>query len=189
VHAPRSVSQPVEEGILLKDRVRWSAVWAGMVVAFGTQLVLSALILAVALGSSANRGASPQPFSSAGIWTAIAALIALFLGGWTAARLAGVAGRLNGVWNGIVVWALALTLGTLAASLGVSGVLGYTGMGPGTPMGGATGGRLTEMMTSASNGAWWFFIGALVALIAAALGGLVGARPDVIVDGEARTTA
>lgn len=182
VRPPYAVEGRPESAHWFTDRVRWSSVWAGLVVAFATQLVLASLVFAIV--ASATPGVAPDP-GAVGLWTAIMALIALFLGGWTAARLAGITGRWNGIWNGVVVWALALTLGSVAAALGIGGVLGYTGM----PITGAAQQQLGQIMGTAITGAWWFFIGAILALLAAALGGLAGSRPVETTETEARATA
>jgi hypothetical protein len=180
------VAEPeVEKGLWLKDRVRWGPIWAGLVIALTTQLLLSALGVAIGIqGLMPVPGAiSTTAASTLGIWMAVSALISLFLGGLAAARFAGIAGTWNGVWNGVILWALALVLGTVAASLGASGLLGYFGRGFGGPFGAMPGMSATEAqraLAAASTGATWFIVGSILGLIAAAIGGAIGARAEVV---------
>ena len=165
--APAAAEWPVV-GV---ERVRWGAVWAGLLVAIATQMVLSAFGLAVGLYGTTGQGVGATPnWSALGLWTAVWGLISLFLGGWVSARLAGSPTAANGTWHGVVVWALALALGTLLGALGITGLLGFLP------------GRMTAMPgvapTDITNTAWGFFAGALIGLAAAAIGGAVGRRRD-----------
>lgn len=151
-------------------RIHWSSIWSGLLVAIATQMILTSFGLAIGLYSLTAQagGAIGIDWSAVGLWNSIWGLIALFLGGWVAARLATSLTSANGAWHGVIVWALTLTLGTLLAALGVTGVLSFlpsrvlatAGIGAGDVIGTA----------------WGFFIGALLGLAAAALGGALGAR-------------
>lgn len=180
------------EGWWLKDRIRWGPVWAGTLIAIACQLVLTMLGVAIGLSNARAAVTAPGAISSGvGIWTAIAALISLFIGGFVAARLAGVAGTWNGIWHGVVVWALALALGTIALSFGISGILGITsnvagvvgrtGAIPTGPGAAVTPAEAARAARAVSTGAWWFLLGAILALLAAAGGGALGSRPEAVV--------
>ncbi|MDO8682720.1 MAG: hypothetical protein Q7N50_04490 [Armatimonadota bacterium] len=181
---PYLTVEEVEQGLYLKDRIRWGPVWAGLVIALTIQLVLVAIGIAVGVQglTPATGEVSGTAAMTFGIWMAISALIALFLGGLAAARFAGIAGTLNGLWNGVVLWALTVTLGALAASLGASGLLGMFGrvMPPTTPMAGMTPAEIQQALNAASLGATWFVVGAILGLIAAAIGGAIGARREIV---------
>lgn len=166
-------AQPVERGILLKDRVRWAAVWGGYLIAFAFQIWLTAIGFAI-FGEGLGVAPATQATNLA-VWAGISALIALFIGGMLAARLGGIAGTDNGMYNGIVLWGLSFVILMVLASLGASGVLGamlgQTGgvpTAPGTP---------TTALGTATTGAWWFVLFQFLGLIAAAAGGALGARP------------
>ncbi|MBI3945102.1 MAG: hypothetical protein HY321_04230 [Armatimonadetes bacterium] len=155
------------------ERLSWGAVWSGLLVALATQMILSAFGLGLnlyGLTESATGGIAPN-LSALGLWTAIWALISLFLGGLVAARLANSLTAMNGIWHGIVVWALTLALGTLLTALGITGVFGF--LSP--RMMAAPGFGMGDIM----NTAWGFFIGSLLGLGAAVLGGWLGRRSDV----------
>ena len=71
--------------------------------------------------------------TGAGIWAGVSALIALFLGGFAAARLAGLPKRTDGVLHGLVTWGVVTLLAVYLISSGVgrllSGALGVVGQG------------------------------------------------------------
>jgi hypothetical protein len=91
-------------------RLSWGAIFAGLFVAMGLQLVLS--LLGVAIGLSAWSPATVggvdagDVATGVGIWAAVSALIALFAGGATTGRLAGILRRKDGALHGVVLWAL-----------------------------------------------------------------------------------
>ncbi|CAN5562648.1 hypothetical protein BH24GEM3_BH24GEM3_08930 [soil metagenome] len=94
-------------------RLSWGAIFAGLVVATGLHLALA--LLGVAIGLSAWNPADPFRTVGAddvamgvGIWTAISGIIALFIGGMTTGRLAGVLTRGDGALHGVVMWALTM---------------------------------------------------------------------------------
>jgi hypothetical protein len=169
-----------EEGIAVfgRDLVRWGPIWAGLLLALGIQFVLGAIGLAIALSAynptAANYGA--RVGSTLGIWTAISALIALFVGGYAAGRMAAVLGLRNGLTQGSIVWALALVLGTILSALGAVGLLGATAnIGPLlTGQMAVTGAQAQSIASTTASGAWWFVIGTILAWAAAAGGGMLG---------------
>jgi len=166
-------AQPVERGILLKDRVRWASVWGGYLIAFALQIWLTAIGFAI-FGEGLGVAPATQATNLA-IWAGVSALITLFIGGLLAARLGGIAGTDNGVYNGIVLWGLSFVILMILASLGASGVLGaMLGQTGGTP---ATPGTPGADLGVATTGAWWFVLFQFLGLIAAAAGGALGARP------------
>lgn len=105
------------------DRVRWSAVFAGLFTTISTFILLS--ILGLAIGASAfTPGDDLTGFgASAGIWSAVSALIAFFVGGMIAARAAAVTGRGNGALNGAMVWLVLIPLALYMVSSGIGSTL------------------------------------------------------------------
>jgi hypothetical protein len=181
----------------LRDRVRWAAVLGGVVIAFATQIVLTSLGIWVGLITvtpTATGGLPTGLATGLGIWTAIAGLIALFAGGWFAAREAGVAGRGDAMANGLTVWAVSLFLGVVLSSftslLGVGSLLGFRfGAGSTGDILSALGltalpnippDQVAAIRSFATNAAGWFVLGAIVSGIAAVLGGFVGARKRTV---------
>jgi hypothetical protein len=105
----------------------WSAIFAGATVAVGVWLVLHMLGIGIGL-----IAIDPDEVDSlraigigAGIWSVIAPLIALFVGGLVAGRMAPTINTANAAIHGAVVWALtgiaALLLLATAVSSAVRG--------------------------------------------------------------------
>ena len=72
-------------------RVKWAAVFAGLVVGIAVQMMLTLLGFAIGAWSIDLREAQPAggiPLST-GIWTGISMLISAFVGGYVTARLSG----------------------------------------------------------------------------------------------------
>lgn len=124
------------EGGGIFKRVSWGALFAGLVVALVVELVLTLLGMGIGLGSI-KPASEQQPFSGIGIgaaiWLGISTLIALFLGGWVTAKLAGSVRGLNGVLHSIVMWGLvtlvSFYLMTTAIGALISGAAGIVGKG------------------------------------------------------------
>src|SRR5262249_14235169 len=108
---------------------RWSAVFAGATVAIGLWVLLQTLGMGIGLVSSDldSKSALHNLASSAAIWTFIAPLIALFIGGVVAGRLGTTRERATGSLHGLVVWALTSAFG-LVLGLGIITVLALGAM-------------------------------------------------------------
>lgn len=105
------------------DRVRWAAIFAGLFTTISTFILLS--ILGLAIGASAfTPGDDLAGFGTgAGIWSAVSALLAFFVGGMIAARAAAVTGRGNGALNGAMVWIVMIPLALYLVSSGIGSTL------------------------------------------------------------------
>lgn len=108
-------------------RVSWGAIIAGVVIAFVTMLALSLLGLAIGLGTI-DPVEEQNPFAGLGtgaaIWWAVSMLVALFLGGWVAGRLAGVPRRFEAGLHGAVTWAVVTMLSVYFATSTVGRLIG-----------------------------------------------------------------
>jgi hypothetical protein len=102
-------------------RVSWGGVWAGVLVALGTLLLLSTLGLAVGIAANTGPGtAAPGTVgTAAAIWSGLSLLISLFLGGMASTRLGRISDRSTGMFEGALVWVI--TLGAILY-LGVRGL-------------------------------------------------------------------
>ncbi len=90
------------------SRIKWGAIFAGWVVGLATHMMLTLLGLAIGAWSIDLRqsGAMNGIPLGTGIWTGVSMLIAAFVGGYVAARLAGAFNRMDGVYHGATVWGL-----------------------------------------------------------------------------------
>lgn len=107
-------------------RISWGAIFAGAVVALVIQLMLNLLGLSIGFGAI-DPVTDENPLSGigtgAGIWLILSALVALFAGGWTAGRLAGLPLRTDGILHGFIAWAVATFVTLYLVSSGVGTVL------------------------------------------------------------------
>jgi hypothetical protein len=157
----------------LKDLVRWGPIIAGFATTLATLILMS--VLGGAIGATTlnqDAAAAQQNAGTFGlIWAALSAILAFFLGGWIAARTAGIGGRMAALVNSGLVWAFTLLFALTIAGLGLAGMGDSLGSVTGLdPSAGAAGTTTAEAMT-----ATWGTLAALVLGLASALvGGLVG---------------
>ncbi len=185
-----------------RDQVRWGPIIAGLVVALSTQLVLSALGVAVGAGTIGDSGAPRTDTSGVGvgigIWSIISLLISLFAGGWTAARTAGRMSRNTALLNGAILWASVLALSAWLLSSGVSGAFGVAASNagsvinqvsqtnptavPATPGQAAakvptiTAQQTRDIAGNTAKVSWSFVFGSLLGLVSSLIGSAVGHR-------------
>jgi hypothetical protein len=170
----------------LRDRVRWGPIWAGLITAIATFVLLT--VAAVAIGAQAvDSGADGEAAGMAGgIASAVIALLAFFVGGFVSARTAGVIGRGYGALNGFLVWALGVVIILALAAFGLGSLFGASGdlfaqyQQMGQPQADVDANAAIEGIRNGSIGA---VIGMLLPAVAASLGGWLGSRDeDVVVD-------
>lgn len=188
------------DAVEVKNRVQFGPIVAGIITAIGTMLILSVLGLAIGASALEPRDAGDTLGTAAAIWGGASAIIAFFLGGWVAAKTAAVAGAGSGMMNGLMVGFGILVLVLWLTGSGVSGLIGSLGSNIGdivdivdNPQAAveevqeeaeAEAGQVDaqEAFETVQDSAWGTFFGLLIALVAAALGGIVGhnKREDVI---------
>jgi hypothetical protein len=126
--SPASPSDDVRT--ILLNRVSWSAVLAGVVVALVTQLILN--LLGIGLGAATldpAAGAAENPSATtfsigAGLWWAISGIIAAAAGGYTAGRLAGRPKESTAGWHGLTSWAFTTLLIFYLLTSTLGGIIG-----------------------------------------------------------------
>jgi hypothetical protein len=109
----------------MMNRISWGAVWAGVMIALGLELLLTLFGLFIGFGMYNYQAASPwagiSPWTTA--WYLFTAAVSMFFGAWCAARLSGSPVREAGVLHGLTTWGLA-TVATIAfATVGTWSVL------------------------------------------------------------------
>ncbi|HEV7300963.1 MAG TPA: hypothetical protein VGN72_16465 [Tepidisphaeraceae bacterium] len=93
-----------------QQRISWGAIFAGLVTALGTMLLLTVLGIAIGL-SSVDANDDPRNFGlGAGIWGAISALVSFFVGGWVAGWGKPAGHTASGLAQGIIMWMVAMVL-------------------------------------------------------------------------------
>jgi hypothetical protein len=178
------------------DTVRWGPIFAGIVVAVISQLMLSALGAVVA-GFTAGEATAGSIGTGLGIWAVISLLISLFLGGWIMSASCGPMNNKTAMLNAIILWATTLVLSGWLLASGISGVFGVAAANAGdiiTQVQESTGVDLPtqeevqqatpnitpqqadQVAATASRTGLYFLIGALLSLAAALIGATVGAK-------------
>ncbi len=172
--APRPMNVAVPEQ--RRDQVRWGPVWAGLIVALPTFLLLELAFFALGwLTPGANNAGAGAP-----VITGLIGLFAFFLGGLTAGATTMWRGVRSGLLHGILVWALGvvaflfLTLfggGSLFGSL--ADVLTQTTALQRTNVPDV---NVAQAVQAARDAAGWAVLGLGLSWAAATLGGVLGAK-------------
>ena len=112
------------------SRISWGAVVAGVILAIMVQLTFN--LLGLSIGTTQvdpyDKDAPSVKIltSTAAIWIGISTIISLLVGGWIAARLAGIPDNVDGIIHGLMVWGIVtlLTIVFISSSMGrlVTGV-------------------------------------------------------------------
>ncbi|MEA5618950.1 hypothetical protein VB711_14030 [Cronbergia sp. UHCC 0137] len=177
-----------------RDRVRWGPILSGVLLALATQLVLSSFFSALGAGriadSLAPRSIASGIISNVGIWSTVALLLSLFLGGWVTTRACGPMNQNTALLNGAILWATTLAISSFLLANGVLGTFGVAAynagevitqlqqQGTNIPQNLP---QLTEEQTrqvaaATSRTLWWFVLGSLLSLAAALMGAVAGMR-------------
>lgn len=198
------------DAVQVKNRVQFGPIFAGVLTAITTLLILSVLGLAIGASALEPREAGESLGTAAAIWGIVSAIIAFFLGGWVAAKSAAVAGAGSGLINGLMVGAAVITLVLWLTGSGVSAIVGTLGSNIGDIVNvvqdegtstqeaeqqvddaQATAQEQVEQIDpnqafdTVKNAAWGTLAGLVVPLVAAGLGGLVGKNErDEVIQGR-----
>lgn len=128
-----AVVQPPAAGSA-PQRISWAAVLAGVTVTLCTQLLLS--LLGLAIGASTIHPLREEDPAAgvglgAGIWFLVTGLVALFAGGWTAGRLAGVHRHVESALHGVLTWGVATLITFYLLTTAVGALIGGAARGLG----------------------------------------------------------
>ncbi|MBX3191854.1 MAG: hypothetical protein KF819_32990 [Labilithrix sp.] len=131
-------------------KLSWGAIFGAMFVALGLWLML--LTLGLAVGLTVVNPDSPSAVrigaSITGLWSVIALLASLFVGGMIASRAAGWVDRTTGAIHGAVLWGFTTLAGATVLSLAMT-----AGAGTALRLGaGIAGAAATAMSATAGEG-------------------------------------
>ncbi|MGV2827965.1 hypothetical protein [Myxosarcina sp. GI1(2024)] len=173
-----------------RDRVRWGPIFAGIVVAIATQLILSALGAAIGLTIGIDDNGNGIGVG-VGIWSTISLLIALFIGSWVTASTCGPMNKKTALLHGLIFWATTLAISAWLLASGVSGAFGIIAANAGEVLNQAqqpgglevpnrppdiSAAEARNLAQYSAKAAWSFIIGSLLGLAAALIGASVGAK-------------
>lgn len=124
------VDRPVSGRLDFIKRISWSAVFAGVLVAIVTQMLLTLLGIGIGLGTidpvEEQNPAEGLGIGSA-IWYIVSSLLSLFVGGWVAGRLASAPRLFDGVIHGILTWSLMTLLTIYFLTTTIGNIIGGAG--------------------------------------------------------------
>jgi hypothetical protein len=165
----------VSEEIDLVDERRawpvwWSAVWVGALAALATALVIG--LVGAAVGAHQMTPRRPiATWSDFGllalVFSVFGAFLSFVVGGWAAARVAGLRRAETAMLHGALVWLLAVPLLLAFGSLGAAGYFGDWSLAGTPPWAGVP---PVADAKALRNGA----LGALTAMLLGLAGGVVG---------------
>lgn len=162
-------------GDIRHDRIRWGAVWTGALTTLAIYIVLQLLFFALGWLDLGNNGSG----TTRAIVSGVLALVAFFLGGAAAGASALWRRANDGMVNGVVAWAV-----TVVALLGLALIGGGALLGSLADTatqfvdlrGAGAGVDVAEATRTAQQSAGWTALGLGLSMVAAALGGSVGAK-------------
>lgn len=161
-----------------RDRVRWGPIWAGAAVVLTVFIVLQLLFFALGWLDLSFNGRDGSG-AAAGIVTGVLALIAFFIGGFTAGASTMWHKAGDGMLHGVLVWALSV-LGILALTLiGGTALLGpLASVASQTPDAAqaAQNADPVQALNTARDTAGWAALALGAAAAAAAIGGIAGSK-------------
>lgn len=190
---PRYPVRPVTGFSEILNRLSWSAVWAGVMIALGMEVLLT--FFGLSIGFRMFHWDAANPWSGISAWSTIWYFVtmawSMFFGAWCAARLSGNQLRESGMLHGMTVWGLASvatilitalgawsvlregidTLGTAALTTGQVPAVGSQALNQMQANAGPTVQATANAISRFALGTW---IGMLIGFIAALLGGLAG---------------
>lgn len=158
----------------------WRSILAGVVSGLAIWVML--YTLGVAIGMTAIDPSAPNTLQTTGwfggIWTLVAPIVALFIGGLVAGRGAGAVTRGEGALHGLVTWGLTILIGAWFVSNVVAGAVSIgTQLSQGMPNPGALGLDMStqvQALDAAARFFWSLFGSIALAMLAALAGGALG---------------
>lgn len=98
-----------------RKKISWASIWAGALIGIVLLILLNLLGLGIGFGSldiQDEQNPAKGLGAGAGIWYLLSSLIALFVAGWVAGRLAQTRKLFDGALHGILTWCV-ITLASL----------------------------------------------------------------------------
>jgi len=193
-----------EDVIPVRSRISWAAVLGGSILALAIWTLLVLLGSAIGLSIHDNVGGRSLAVGAV-IWAILVTAGSLFLGGFVASQLTTGENKLEGILYGVLVWAVMsgvlIYLAAQGFRVGFSGMVAMTNTGnnpaaangmswqemarrSGVPQAeidrmSATTNDPNRIDDTATRAAWYSFLGTLVGMAAAAVGGYVGSGPTL----------
>src|SRR5919108_2148084 len=120
------IEEEVVSSLPARPPISWGAIFAGVVFVLAISWLLYLFGVALGLtvvGPAEVPEAGEELGWGAAIWMLVTSLIAFFLGGLFAARIAGIIDKTEGMLHGLAVWGLSTLLALLLGAAGGSTLL------------------------------------------------------------------
>lgn len=138
IHAAPTVTDDAHT--ILLNKVSWGAIFAGVVVALVTQVLLSMLGVGIGIATldpATGDNPAASTFSiGAGLWYVVSGIVASFLGGYVAARMSGKTLATTGALHGLTTWAFTTLLVLYLLTSAVGSLVGGAFSGVASAVGG-----------------------------------------------------
>jgi hypothetical protein len=166
---------PTTTGDVRHDRIRWGAVWTGALTTVTLYVVLQLLFFALGWLDLGNEGSG----TTTAVVSGVLALVAFFLGGMATGASALWKRANDGMVNGVVTWAATVLGLLLLAVIGggaLAGGLADVAAQSGALQNPAAGVDPATATAAARQSAGWTALALGLSVVAAAVGGSIGAK-------------
>lgn len=187
VNAAPAYGAPAAAVVDPRDAVRWGPIWAGLLVAISSFLLLSLLALVIGVETVSSGAVDSATATRSGAWiAAVLAVIAFLVGGFVTGRTSAIRGRASGLLNGFLVWALGIVLIAVLSAVGLGQLFGALGdlFGQLRSLTVEVGQQVDREQIAANlrSSALIAFLSMAIPALAASVGGWLGARGGEEVD-------
>lgn len=160
----------------------WGSIFAGTFVFLAIEVTFG--LLGSAIFASAANPAQAHPVSGGvswglGIWMVVLSIIACYFGGKTAGRLSGTTDTNRGMYQGLVVFGMAIFTTILVLALSLGSTVRNGAANPAN----YTAATVADVV---AKGGFWLFVALVLSMIAAGIGGSHGARQKIVAVTERR---
>ncbi len=160
----------------------WASIFAGTFVYLAIEVTFGLLGAAIFASASAPRQAAPMHGGvgwGLGIWMVVLSIIASYFGAKTAGRLSNAVDSNRGMYQGLVVFGMAIFTTILVTALSIGSVVNNGTLNPARY-------SATSVADIVAVGGYWLFVALVLSMIASAIGGAHGAKTKAPVIGERR---
>jgi hypothetical protein len=160
----------------------WSSIFAGTFVFLAIEVTFG--LLGAAIFASSVTPSSANPVAGGihwgmGIWMVILSIIALYFGGKTAGKLSGTTDSNRGMYQGLVVFGMAIFTSILIAAMSLLSSSSTSAVNPNNY-------TVHTVADVVAKGGFWLFVALVLSMIAAGIGGAHGARQKNLPPSERR---
>ena len=113
-----------------RKKISWASIWAGALIGIVLLILLNLLGLGIGFGSldiQEEQNPAKGLGTGAGIWYLLSSLIALFVAGWVAGRMAQTRKLFDGALHGILTWCVITLASLYFLTTTIGGIIGGAG--------------------------------------------------------------